>query len=219
MDDPDAAISRGRGRPRKDIRRHVIRDLMAAAEVVLANKTAYEIKLPEIASAAGVSEAMIYYYFGGKDGLMVAIFDEIMQEAPYRRADDIIKYCIKKKSIEPLIEELVTFYYKRAGLIRMTVIEMTAMSSQVKEAYWKKYLDVTPKFLNRLIKSMFDMGIYRNEFDIEFVTSSIFSLIMGPIIFNSNRILNISEKYSVQELIDKITKFTDTALGAPNTSE
>jgi AcrR family transcriptional regulator len=215
MDDLDAAASRGRGRPRKDIRRHVIRDLMEAAEVVLANKTSYEIKLHEIASVASVSEAMIYYYFGGKDGLMVAIFDELMREAPYRHSEEIINHCIEERSIRPLVEELANFYYKRSGLIRMTAVEMTARSSQVKDAYWSRYLDVTPMFVEKLVHMMVEKGIYRDCFDIKFVTSSLFSLIMGPIVFNSSKALNIRERLHTSELIDQITRFTDFAMGEP----
>jgi hypothetical protein len=101
----------------------------------------------------------------------------------------------------------------------MIVIEMTAMSSQVKDAYWKKYLDVTPKFLTKLVKAMFDKGIYSNNFNIEFVTSSIFSLIMGPIIFKSSKILNISDRFSIEEMVDQISRFADIALGAQKAAE
>jgi AcrR family transcriptional regulator len=215
MGDLGEVALRGRGRPRKDIQRPVIRDLMDAAEAVLANKTSYEIKLHEIASMAGVSEAMIYYYFCGKDGLMVAIFDEIMREAPYRYADEIIESCLDQRSIRPLVERLVTFYYKRAGLIRMTIVEMTAASSQVKDAYWNRYLDVTPMFVENLLKAMIGRGIYGTSFDIKFVTSSIFSLIMGPIIFKSNKTLNISERLELSGLIDQVSRFADLALGLP----
>jgi AcrR family transcriptional regulator len=211
---PDTAQPRGRGRPRKDIQRDVIHDLMEAAEAVLAKKTSHEITLHEIASTAHVSEAMIHYYFGGKEGLMVAIFDEIMREAPYQRAEAITQDCLDKRSIRPLIEQLVTSYYKRAGLIKMTLFETTTPSSLVRKFYYNRYLDVTPKFIENLITSMVDQGIYSNFLNIKFITSSILSLVMGPII-NTSEILDVSKRMTLPELIDQISYFTDFAMRAP----
>jgi AcrR family transcriptional regulator len=213
MDNPEAAKPRGRGRPRKDIQRHVIQDLMNAAETVLASKTSHEITLHEIASTAEVSEAMIHYYFGGKEGLMVAILDEIMREAPYRYAEAIIQDCIAQQSIRPLVERLATFYYTKASLIKMTMAELSTMSSKVRAAYGARYFDVTPALVENTIQSMVDHGIYHDHFDVKFMASSLFGMVMGPIvILTSTKVLNMSEEIARPEWIDDISRLIDMAL-------
>ena len=74
---------------------------MRAAEAALATKTAKETKIREIAAAAGTHEAMIHYYFGGKDGLMVALFQDVMKDAPHTRYKVIAQACIEQKSSKP----------------------------------------------------------------------------------------------------------------------
>jgi AcrR family transcriptional regulator len=215
MADPDMAKPRGRGRPRKDIQRHVIEDLMKAAEAVLTDKTSHEITLHEIASAANVSEAMIHYYFGGKEGLMVAILDEIMRDAPYKHAKSITQDCITQRSIKPLVERLATFYYSKASLIRMTMAELSTMSSKVRAAYGSRYFDVTPVVVENLMQAMIDEGVYENHFDVKFLASSLFGLIMAPIvILTSTKVLS-TEKMDSPEWIDNISSFIDLALKSP----
>jgi AcrR family transcriptional regulator len=215
MDNPRAETSQGRGRPRKDVQRHVIQDLMQAAESALANKTAKELTIHEVALAAGVNDAMIHYYFGGKDGLLVAIFHEIMSGAPYKHADSIRDECVAQKSIKPLIEALVKFYYARPSLIRMSMVELFSTSSKINDVYKAKYFDVTPNFVEFVVKSMMDLGIYKRTFDVKFLNSSIFSIIMGPIIvLRSTDILTMSDKDG-PAWIDDIARLIDVALKSP----
>jgi len=214
MGDPDLMKPRGRGRPRKDIQRHVIQDLMAAAESVLVEKTSHEITLHEIAAAADVSEAMIHYYFGGKEGLMVAILDEIMRDAPYKHAESITQDCITQQSVEPLVARLATFYYSKASLIRMTTAELSTMSSKVRAAYSSRYFDVTPIFVENVMQSMVERDIYNDYFDVKFLASSLFGLIMAPIvILTSTKVLS-AENMNSPEWIENISRFIDLALKA-----
>jgi hypothetical protein len=96
----------------------------------------------------------------------------------------------------------------------MTLFETTTPSSLVRKFYYNRYLDVTPKFIENLITSMVDQGIYSNFLNIKFITSSILSLVMGPII-NTSEILDVSKRMTLPELIDQISYFTDFAMRAP----
>jgi AcrR family transcriptional regulator len=213
MDDPESAKPVGRGRPPKELQRHVIEHLMEAAEEALMNKTAKEIKIRDIAAKAGVNEAMINYYFGGKDGLMVAMFHEIMGDAPYSRYEDILHACVDQESIKPLVQHLGNFYYSRPGLIRMTIVEMVNDTSQVKAAYRSRYFDSTPAFVERVIQAMIDRGIYVPS-HIKFATTSILSMLTSPL-------FSISEKFGAAgnlgspEWIEYIARMIDLMLKSP----
>jgi AcrR family transcriptional regulator len=216
MDGSAAAKAQGRGRPPKNIDRHVIQDLMKAAEAALSDKTAKEITIHEIASAAGVNDAMIHYYFGGKDGLMVAIFEEIMRDAPYKNSERIIADCVNQESIRPLIGELCDFYYSRKSFIRMTIVEFISSSSKINAAYRNRYFDVTPSFVERVLESLVKSSIYNRSFDIKFVTSSIFSMIIGPIVLlSSTKVLSVSDQLYSGEWIDEISRLIDFSLKSP----
>jgi AcrR family transcriptional regulator len=213
MNSSDGAKAQGRGRPPKNTDRDVIQDLIKATELALTAKTPKEITVHEIAVAAGVNDAMIHYYFGGKDGLMVAIFDEIMRDAPYKYSEEIIEECISLKSIRPLIARLSKFYASRQALIRMTAIELISNSSKLEEAYRNRYFDVTPKFVEKLFSSMIDSGIYHKEFDVKFMTSALFSMIVGPmLLLSSTKVLDISDQIYSPEWVDDISRLLDRAL-------
>ena len=47
--------------------------LLAAASAILASRNAVDISLSEIAEVSGLNSALIKYYFGGKNGLLVAL--------------------------------------------------------------------------------------------------------------------------------------------------
>jgi AcrR family transcriptional regulator len=210
MDDPAAAKPSGRGRPPKELQRHVIEHLMEAAEAALMSKTAKEIKIRDIAAAAGVNEAMINYYFGGKDGLMVAMFHEIMGDAPYSRYEDILIACIDQESIKPLVQHLGNFYYSRPGLIRMTIVEMVNDTSQVKAAYRSRYFDSTPVFAERVIQGMIDRGIYAPN-HVKFATTSILSMLTAPL-FSISEKFGAAGKLGSPEWIDHIARMVDLTL-------
>jgi AcrR family transcriptional regulator len=188
---------------------------MVAAEAVLANKTAKEITLHDVASAAGVDETMIHYYFGGKDGLMIALLEEVMRNAPYRHRDSITQDCIIHKSIEPLVQELADYYYPKISLVRMAV-EMASSSPKFRTAYMNRYFDVSPKFVTDVVKSMADAGIYSKGFGIKFMSTSVCSLVWGPSIFTlSTELFNIHDELDRPQWIEGVSRLIDVAFKAP----
>jgi AcrR family transcriptional regulator len=188
---------------------------MAAAECVLRSKSAKEITLHDIASAADVDETMIHYYFGGKDGLMIALLDDIMRNAPYKRSEDITRDCIINRTIRPLIQQLLSYYYPRWGLTRMAV-EMASSSPKFRSAYIARYFDLTPNFIAGISRSMIDNDIYDRRFDANFVTTTICSLVWGPIIFSvSAEVRSVADNISHSQRIDDISRIIDVAFKAP----
>jgi hypothetical protein len=171
-----------RGRPSADKKRHVIQDIMDAAEKALATKTAKEVTMRGISSAAGANEAMIRYYFGSKEGLLITLLDDFMNHGPHSRSEEILKKCINSVSIGPLVEALCDFYYSRPNIIRMIIVELFNCSSDIKDAYVKKYNITTVNFVKNIIDGMKVANIYRSGSDSTFVTRSLLRLIIDPII-------------------------------------
>lgn len=176
-----AVGSQIRGRPSAQRQRHVIQDLIEAAEHVLESKTAKEITVREISTAAGTNEAMIRYYFGSKEGLLVAMLDEFMAGSPCKDNEQISELCLSQRSIGPLVEALCDFYYSRPTHIRMIITELLNSSSEVKNAYVKRYDRSTRILVQSVISAMVDANIYRKEVGPSFVAMSLIRLIISPI--------------------------------------
>ena len=68
---PSPKPSRHRGRPRSAGSQRVADRLREAAERLLRQHSPLELTERRLAAEAGVDEAMIRYYFGGKDGLLL----------------------------------------------------------------------------------------------------------------------------------------------------
>jgi AcrR family transcriptional regulator len=216
MNKADMEKSPSRGRPPAEIQRHVVEDLMEAAEATLANKTAKATTIREIASVAGVKDSMVHYYFGGKEGLMISLLQEVARDAPYMHSEDITQACITQRSVRPLVEELVKYFYSRPNIITMIIVEMMAESSKVKEAWTNKYSDGTPNFVGRLIRSMIDLGIYRRDVDVDFVTMSLLGIIVAPtIIVSVTKSLNIGHRINDPDWINHVTQTIDSMLKSP----
>lgn len=215
MPSPDVARSPGRGRPPMDVQRHVIQDLMDAAEAALASKTAKETTIREIAAAAGTNEAMIHYYFGGKDGLMMALFMDFMRNHPNTRAEKIADTCISQRTIKPLVEQLAKFYNSRPNLSRMTMSEMIVGSSKIKALYNEKYSHDTPVAIEFVIKSMVNAGIYSRKLNIKFVTMTVMSMIVAPrFLLPATQALELCDKLDSPEWIDHIVQTIDLSIGS-----
>jgi AcrR family transcriptional regulator len=68
------APNRARGRPRKDIDRADARDeLLDAAHALMSERGGIDVPVLDIAQRAGLNVALVNYYFGGKDGLLLEL--------------------------------------------------------------------------------------------------------------------------------------------------
>lgn len=69
------------GRPAEQNRREVRARLGAAARELFARQGFEAVSLRQVAAAAGVTPAMVHYYFGGKQGLWLAVLEDYLEEA------------------------------------------------------------------------------------------------------------------------------------------
>jgi len=209
----ELAKAPGRGRPPMELQRHVIQDLMTAAEAALANKTSKETTVREIAEAAGINKAMIQYYFGGKGGLIMALFLDFVRNHPNSYAEEIADACTSQRTIRPLVERLIKFYNSRPNLSRMTMSEVINGSSKIKELYDEGYSLNTPTTIAFVLKSLMDTGIYRQNLNVKFATISIMSMIVAPpFLWPVARALDLGDSFDSSEWIDHIVRTIDMSM-------
>ena len=69
------------GRPAEHDRHEVRARLSASARELFARQGFEAVSLRQVAEAAGVTPAMVHYYFGGKQGLWLAVLEDYLEEA------------------------------------------------------------------------------------------------------------------------------------------
>jgi TetR/AcrR family transcriptional regulator len=98
--------------------------ILDAAEDIFSHKGFDGTKVQEIASAAGVNKAMLYYYFKDKDDLLIAVIGRIIKGI----GDAIPRYFAGNENTVENIEAFLDFYIeylaKNRAFVRLMAWEM-----------------------------------------------------------------------------------------------
>jgi AcrR family transcriptional regulator len=170
-----------RGRPSAHLQRHVFDDLIRATEDALDQKNAHEITVREISNAAGTSEAMIRYYFGGKEGLLLELIKEFMEKSPHKDYEEVTNACIECRSVQPLVDRLCTFHLSSPNMVKMISVELFSSSSKLRELFLNKYGRCVNDVIEHVIDKLKEEKIYRADVNSTFVSMSLLRLIIAPI--------------------------------------
>ena len=117
------AGSRTKGRPPSlsaADREHVLSSLLNAANTCLEKADSSRVTGRQIAEAAGVTQAMINYYFKSKDGLLSSLFERDYQDLTRKLKQfqrDVETGVREGRSIENLVELMEIHFRERSGLM------------------------------------------------------------------------------------------------------
>lgn len=186
MDIDDQPTSkRTRGRPRSDTKGQVIEKLLEATELFLRDNSHFDLTERKIASVAGVNDAMINYYFGGKDKLLFEIITHQMNELERKlRVLDTIK--LESKSItRDIFKILINTYYDKPWIAKFAVSEFGRRGSAINALYVKKYgaQGSGLVYFRRVISRLIEVGIYDRRINVEYAAKSMLFIVIGPLNF------------------------------------
>jgi TetR/AcrR family transcriptional regulator len=112
--------------------------ILDAAEDIFSHKGFDGTKVQEIASAAGVNKAMLYYYFKDKDDLLIAVIGRIIKGI----GDAIPRYFADTENTVENIEAFLDFYIeylaKNRSFVRLMAWEM--LSGRHVQAIAREYI-------------------------------------------------------------------------------
>ena len=99
--------------------------LLASAELLLAEKSYANITIRELAQHSGINSAMISYYFNNKEGLFVALLDEMSTK------HFTVMHAITHSAdpIKTFIETILAMLNKNHGLARLIHHEFSTGNS------------------------------------------------------------------------------------------
>jgi TetR/AcrR family transcriptional regulator len=155
------AARSSRRRPGRPRRRHDHRDpreaLLDAAGELFARQGPTAHSLRAVATAAGVTPAMVHYYFGDKRGLADALLERALARVLERlsrvdRIDDLPATVARTFGAEPWIPPL---------LVREVLAEGGRFRARFIEQYASKVARIVPLLLRREIES----GRFRGDLD------------------------------------------------------
>jgi TetR/AcrR family transcriptional regulator len=120
----DAKVSRKQNQTIPQARdAQTVRELLAVAAAEFSTRGFAGARLEEIARAAGITRAMIYYYFGGREGLYVAVLEDA-----YRaiwQAEHAIDTSGQgpEDALRKLVEFRVGYYIRNPTFVALVSIE------------------------------------------------------------------------------------------------
>jgi AcrR family transcriptional regulator len=173
---------RGPGRPKAQGKSQVVTKLVEAAELLLRDCPHFELTERKIAAAADTNEAMIHYYFGGKDGLlfevMLRYYDGVIESL--KALDAIDPY--SKSITRDIIKIMTDAYYEKPWIARMVIAEFARGSSAFKDMYMEKFgtQGVGLGRLQRVIDRLVACGVYQPQVDTRYIGPAMYSMIIGP---------------------------------------
>ncbi|MES2629210.1 MAG: TetR family transcriptional regulator [Bacteroidota bacterium] len=154
--------------------------IISAAERLFASKGFDGTSVREIAQEAGVNLAMISYYFGSKEKLLEAIFDE---RIIYFRTE--LESVINDPKIEPLkkvyqlLDKLVDRNFERSCFHRIMIREQ--IDSPNKNEFIQKMILESKKRTQELVKKIIhegqEKGVFKKNIDISLMMMTLFGTI------------------------------------------
>jgi len=174
-----------KGRP-VDLNKQAIQKakLLASAEVLLAEKSYANITIRELAQHSGVNSAMVSYYFTNKEGLFVALLDEMSSK------HFIVMHAITQ-SVDPIktfIETILAMLTKNNGLARLIHHEFSTGNSTSKSTLSDIFIDRFPKkmasFIPQLVKSN---TLIKDDRKAKYAAFSLVTMLITPFIHKSIR--------------------------------
>ena len=175
------AVNLTKGRP-IDIDKQAIQKgkLLSSAEVLLAEKPYANISIREIASHSGVNSAMVSYYFTNKEGLFIALLDEMSKK------HFVVMQTIANspEPIKTFIETILTMLNKHKGLARLIHNEFLAGNSTLSNAFIDRFPRKMASFIPQLIKKHTSI---EDERTAKYVAFSLVTMLITPFINKSIR--------------------------------
>jgi TetR/AcrR family transcriptional regulator, regulator of cefoperazone and chloramphenicol sensitivity len=170
---PDPLETSGRRRDKEATKRA----LLAAGLQVFAERGYDAATTREVAQAAGVNEQLIQRYFGGKEGLLVAIIERYGEEE--RQSCSMPPACA---SVEAEIRGFLDFQLEHAcevGDFLKVVLQRSLCDPDVAREIGRQFAETRVPLLRRRLEALRERGLIESGADLEAAALALSSLSFG----------------------------------------
>jgi len=174
-------VALAKGRPIDSGKQAIQKDkLLTAAEELLAEKPYSNITIRELAVRSGVNSAMVSYYFTNKEGLFIALLDEMSKK------HFIVMQSITNSPdpIKTFIDTILAMLNKNNGLARLIHNEILTGNSKLSDAFIDRFPRKMASFIPQLIKKHTSI---KEERKAKYVAFSLVTMLITPFINKSIR--------------------------------
>lgn len=177
---------RGGGRPHFDPEKNVHQELLDAAERCLEQAAAGDVGLRHIAREAGVTTAMINYYFGGKHGLFVALYEAL--ERTFSNSVRELELQLSSSSYPPidrLINVQIEFYARHQGLLKLIRLELQESAESALTPDTPVHSSIVYDSVVSLLLRMMKLGLIRKDVNASYAASIIVCICCHPFVMGA----------------------------------
>jgi len=186
---PEARLTRPQGRPCLSAGggKDVLGALLDAASECLDKAESSRVTGRQIAEAAGVSQAMINYYFEGKEGLLASLLERDYQSLT-RKLEAFLKIIeadtenTPQTSIEAVLDLMETHFRERNGLIVLIHNEAMREGSAVNKIYVSRLASRGYTVVVRIMDALMRKGRCRTDLTPEQAAYFVCSLCTIPLV-------------------------------------
>jgi AcrR family transcriptional regulator len=154
--------------------------LLVSAEQLLAEKSYANITIRELAQHSGVNSAMVSYYFTNKEGLFIALLDE-MSTKHFTVMQSITE---STDPIKTFIETILAMLNNHNGLARLIQDEFLAGNSNLSDIFIERFPRKMANFIPQLVKKHTSINDDRKA---KYAAFSLVTLLITPFINKSIR--------------------------------
>lgn len=174
---PNGDHKRG-GRPHTKENRQVANSLMDAVANALRERSHLDLSLREIATEAGTSHTMIRYYFESKDGLLLAMIENI--SSGILEELKLLRHQIVDLPGSPtryLVKCLITGIFRHPEIMRVAVTETGRNGSSIGERYLSHTVSRIFANFRLIIRDLMERGTYRQDLDLRYAVYTMTGLV------------------------------------------
>lgn len=136
----------------------------------------------EIARDAGVTPAMIHYYFGDKQGLYDAMLDQAFALLLQRVRGATAAGASPGEGLDDLLRVLTTTFTAEPWLPRLMVREVLSEEGRFRERFIERYASQMAELLPALVQREIDAGQFRDDLDPRFAFLSLVGMTVFPFV-------------------------------------
>lgn len=193
-----AATPRRRGRPARDVDRQVYKALLATALSSLERAPYASLSVRDIAFEADTNAAMINYYFGGKEGLFLALVEQMFEDIRERLAR--LEQTVDDNQDPPtrLLANLILAAYVRWNpVLTLFSSDVAVVGRKARQAFRNRLASTLFNAMKAFLGSMSARGHFRRDLDLEVTAVMLSGLLVFP--FHFSPLINAAGELTWQE--------------------
>ncbi len=172
------------GRPPSEARPETREALLEAANRLFARHGAGEVSLRRLAAEAGVTPAMVHYYFGGKQGL----YDAMLERAFARVIEGASALAARGEGdrsgdvLQNLLELLTSTFAAEPWLPTLVVRDVLSEGGRFRERFVRDYASRMAELLPGLLRAEIEAGRFRPDLDPRLAFLSFMGMAVFPFV-------------------------------------